>query len=345
MELVQRLVPAYKYNIKCPFAMQAEAITVHNTANDACASDEVAYLTRNDLEVSFHIAVDDVEAIQAIPFNRNAWHAGDGKYGKGNRKTIAIEICYSKSGGVRFDKAEINAAKLIAQLLKERGWGIDKVTKHQDYSGKYCPHRTLDKGWTRFLNMVCAELDILNGHYDVPETSTGVEHYSGYVEITYAGADGVSIHNVPSWDSSTVSGVVHKGEVFTVVGRVKVNGVYMYKIKSGNYITSAKEYVAYKKTLNGSAESTPVAPTNPVAAEAAKFGYKVGTKDTVTRGFFLSEAATIYGRASYGVKIPQSVKNKPTYYTCGGTCYDRGEWWVLAKEIMSWVKVSETIVK
>lgn len=28
------------------------------------------------------------------------------------------------------------------------------MTKHQDYNGKYCPHRTLDMGWQRFLNMV-----------------------------------------------------------------------------------------------------------------------------------------------------------------------------------------------
>ena len=28
------------------------------------------------------------------------------------------------------------------------------MKKHQDFDGKYCPHRTLDKGWQRFLNMV-----------------------------------------------------------------------------------------------------------------------------------------------------------------------------------------------
>ena len=60
--------------------------------------------------------------------------------------------------GYRFS-IERNAAELIAQLLKERGWGIDKVTKHQDYSGKYCPHRTLDMGWQRFLDMVQGYLD------------------------------------------------------------------------------------------------------------------------------------------------------------------------------------------
>lgn len=133
-------------------------ICIHNTANDASAANEISYMTSNNNEVSFHIAVDDKEAIQGIPFNRNAWHAGDGGNGTGNRKYIAIEICYSKSGGTRFTNAEKNAAKLTAQLLKKYGWDINHVKKHQDFSGKYCPHRTLDLGWQRFLNMISKEL-------------------------------------------------------------------------------------------------------------------------------------------------------------------------------------------
>ena len=153
VSLRQNLVSKGKYNIKCPYSMKAESITVHNTANDASAANEVKYMIGNNNKVSFHIAIDDKEAVQGIPFDRNAWHAGDGN-GKGNRSSIGVEICYSKSGGERFAKAERNAAELIASMLKERGWGIDKVKKHQDWSGKYCPHRTLDLGWQRFLNMV-----------------------------------------------------------------------------------------------------------------------------------------------------------------------------------------------
>ena len=158
MEIRQMIVDKSKYNIKCPYSMTPKFIIVHNTENDASANNEISYMSNNNDEVSFHIAVDDKEAVQGIPFNRNSWNAGDGGKGKGNRYGIAIEICYSKSGGERFIKAEQNAAKLIAQLLKERGWGIDKVTKHQDYSGKYCPRRTLDMGWERFLNTIRAEL-------------------------------------------------------------------------------------------------------------------------------------------------------------------------------------------
>ena len=163
MKIIQKLVPQSKYNVKCPYSMNAEFIVVHNTYNDAPAKNEVAYMIRNDNQVSFHYAIDDKEIVQGIPENRNAFHAGDGRNGKGNRKGLSIEICYSKSGGQRFINAEKLAAKFIASKLKEKKWGIDKVKKHQDFSGKYCPHRTLDMGWQRFLNMVQAELNALKG--------------------------------------------------------------------------------------------------------------------------------------------------------------------------------------
>ena len=154
----QNLVTSENYWIKCPHSMTAEFIVVHNTANDATAQNEVAYMIGNKNQVSFHYAVDDQEVVQAIPITRNTWHAGDGN-GEGNRKGISIEICYSKSGGVRFDQAEKNAAHFIATLLRERQWGIEKVKKHQDFSNKYCPHRTLDKGWNGFLQMIKSYLD------------------------------------------------------------------------------------------------------------------------------------------------------------------------------------------
>lgn len=154
----QDLVSSSKYSIKCPYSMTPSYITVHNTANDASAANEVAYMKRNNNKVSFHIAFDDKEGVQGIPFNRNAWHAGDGG-GNGNRKSIGVEICYSKSGGSRFDAAERNAAEWIASELKRRGWGLDRVKRHYDWSGKNCPHRTMANGWQRFLNMVAGYMD------------------------------------------------------------------------------------------------------------------------------------------------------------------------------------------
>ena len=161
----QNLVASENYGIKCPYSMTAEFIVVHNTANDATAENEVAYMIGNKNQVSFHYAVDDQEVVQGIPITRNTWHAGDGN-GEGNRKGISIEICYSKSGGARFDQAEKNAAHFIATLLRERQWGIEKVKKHQDFRNKYCPHRTLDKGWNGFIQMIKSYLN------DIPVTSS-----------------------------------------------------------------------------------------------------------------------------------------------------------------------------
>ena len=154
MEVKQILVDQSKWNIKCPYSMKPEYITVHNTANDASAENEIKYMISNDNQVSFHYAVDDKEVVQGILTSRNTWHAGDGANGTGNRKSIAVEICYSKSGGDRFVKAEKKAAELIAELLHSWDLGLDRVKKHQDWNGKYCPHRTLDMGWDRFLKMV-----------------------------------------------------------------------------------------------------------------------------------------------------------------------------------------------
>ena len=156
----QNLVSEDKYSIKCPYEMTPEFIVVHNTANDATAENEIKYMISNNNQVSYHYAVDDKEIVQGVPTNRNTWNAGDGGNGQGNRKGIAIEICYSKSGGDRFIQAEKNTAEFIASILKEKGWKIDKVKKHQDFSNKYCPHRTLELGWDRFLNMIKAHLEV-----------------------------------------------------------------------------------------------------------------------------------------------------------------------------------------
>jgi len=142
--------------------MTPQYITVHNTANDASAANEIKYMITNDNQVSYHVAVDDVEVIQGILFNRNAWHCGDGggstdpnALKKGNRLSIGIEICYSKSGGVRYGVAEENAVQYVAKLLKQFGWGIERVKKHRDWNGKYCPHRILSEDrWESFLKRI-----------------------------------------------------------------------------------------------------------------------------------------------------------------------------------------------
>ncbi len=252
MKITKNIVSDSKYSIKCPFPMDAEFIVVHNTANDASAANEVKYMINNNNQVSYHFAIDDIEVIQALPLNRNAWHAGDGATGNGNRKGLSIEICYSKSGGDRFTKAELNASKFIAQLLHECDWDISKVKKHQDFSKKYCPHRTLDNGWQRFVDMVKSELIALDAPpagelYRVRKSWNDAGNQKGaYSDLNNAilecdkhkdyevyNSEGVAVYpqkqfmvkiktdflNVRKSASlnSTVATTVKKGEVYTII--------------------------------------------------------------------------------------------------------------------------------
>jgi len=142
--------------------MTPQYITIHNTANDATALNEIAYMTRNTTATSYHVAIDDKHAVQAIPFSRNAWHAGDAQ-GGGNRKSIGIEICYSLSGGSKYYAAEENAVEYTAHVLKQYGWGIDRIKWHRDWSGKQCPHRLINEGrLDSFKERVKAKLGELN---------------------------------------------------------------------------------------------------------------------------------------------------------------------------------------
>ena len=213
MDIKQNLVNENKYSIKCPYDMDAEFVVVHNTANDAPAENEINYMINNDNKVSFHYAVDDKEVVQGIPENRNAWHAGDGSNGEGNRKGIAVEICYSKSGGDKFIQAEKNTAEFISIILKARGWGIDKVKKHVDFSNKNCPHRTLELGWDRFLNMIKSHLE-------------SVDQSTSYtVKITTA------VLNVRQGPGTNylITTKVREGEIYTIVEENNGWG----KLKSG----------------------------------------------------------------------------------------------------------------
>lgn len=190
MQITKMLVPQSKYDIKCPYEMEPEFIVVHNSYNDASAMAEVSYMIGNNNKTSFHCAIDNVQIVQGIPFDRNSWNAGDGRNGKGNRKGISIEICYSKSGGERFDDAEKLAAEYIAYLLKQYNWGIDRVKKHQDFANKYCPHRTLDLGWERFLNKIKENLRIQD------EPTKEVEDEGGDLEMARIYQNGSTPENV-----------------------------------------------------------------------------------------------------------------------------------------------------
>ena len=226
MQITNVTCPISKYSIKCPYEMIPEFIVIHNTANNASAMAEISYMLGNNNKTSFHVAVDNERVVTGLPFNRNSWNAGDGRNGAGNRKGISIEICYSKSGGQRFDEAENLCASYVAMLLKRYGWGIDKVKKHQDFMNKYCPHRTLDYGWERFLNKIREHLEIQTKPVEEikDEGSGGDEPVRRYV-------NGSTPENCYSnWQCTNKIGSLNPRESCDCFGEFKGRAMIRYKV-------------------------------------------------------------------------------------------------------------------
>lgn len=128
-------------------AMKPLYITVHSTGNQhSTAKNERAWLNNpsNTSVIGYHYVVDDTEAIEVIPPNEVAWHAGDGR-GQGNMTSIGIEICESGNRQKTLD----NAVKLVQYLMKEHN--IAKVVRHYDWSKKNCPRILNSDGkWTKW---------------------------------------------------------------------------------------------------------------------------------------------------------------------------------------------------
>lgn len=137
-------------------------ITIHNTANTNKGAGAVShgkYLSGAGAKqaVSYHYAVDDSCIVRIIPDTENAWHAGDGAKGTGNRQSIAIEICENPESDLR--RATDNAAELTARLMRSWKIPLAHVVQHNYWSGKDCPNR-IRRGepysWETFLAKVQA---------------------------------------------------------------------------------------------------------------------------------------------------------------------------------------------
>lgn len=189
--------------------MNPTTITIHNTANPtSTARNERAWLTNptNNRTASYHIVVDEREAIECLPLDEVAWHAGDGRTaGGGNMASIGIEICESGNYAMNVE----NAAELVAKMLLERGWGVDRLRRHWDWSKKICPRKMYDNGswngWDGFKRQVQQKMNQLKG-------ANQVKKVEGQATITYKGKQlqGIivdSVSYVPVRDMAQLMGL------------------------------------------------------------------------------------------------------------------------------------------
>lgn len=159
-------------------AMAPEYLTIHSTGNPtSTATGERNWLTNstNNRTASYHIVVDDKDAIECLPFDEMAWHAGDGANGPGNTKSVGLEICES---GNRKKTLE-NAIILSAKVLSDKGWDETRLRKHYDWPNrrgkrKECPRLFMSQQyrkeskqtWEWFLNEVKIQLQLVGLYYE-----------------------------------------------------------------------------------------------------------------------------------------------------------------------------------
>lgn len=187
--LTNHWLPASQYPLKSPYAMTPAGIVVHNTAGTASAREEAAAMIASAAATSFHVVIDEAEAVECIPFARNAWHAGDGAAGYANRRLIGVEIARSMdTASDRFDQAEANAALYIAHVCRQYGWTSAQLHQHNWYSSTACPHRTKTH-WQTFLAQVDECIAELEGG-DVAGAGGGAGSTAGASNGGTSAADG-----------------------------------------------------------------------------------------------------------------------------------------------------------
>jgi len=138
--------------------MTPTTITIHNTDNTSPGAGAKAHsrfvrntgyymLNGKKHPVSWHFSVDDSYAIQHLPLDEVAFHAGT----TANGSSLAIEICMNPDS----DEARANskAAALAAHLLRRYGLGIGALRRHNDWNpAKQCPRRLMAPSkWSAFV--------------------------------------------------------------------------------------------------------------------------------------------------------------------------------------------------
>lgn len=104
---------------------------------------------------STHYFVDGEQVLAVVPESRAAWHVGGPDETKRlpvcNGNAVGVDLCENK---VVFnaqhrsvndrdwyftDETEATAAELVAQIMRRYGIPLERVVRHYDVTGKWCP--------------------------------------------------------------------------------------------------------------------------------------------------------------------------------------------------------------
>ena len=143
------------------------SITLHSTGNNAPAINERNNLARanNSRYASFHIAVDDKEAIECIPLNEISYHCGNKT---GNWNSIAIEMCeYGNS-----EKVFRNTIQVVLKILSDFNLEVKDIVRHFGWKQrtswrKPCPRIWQMNNWAKWAEFKSTLAVLIEGGKDM----------------------------------------------------------------------------------------------------------------------------------------------------------------------------------
>ena len=134
-----------------------------------------------DMSVHYYCGSDGI--YQAAEHTCKCWHVGRTYVSKPNNpdctnnNSIGIEICVNSDGD--YAAARNNAIELVKYLLQMTGIPAERVIRHYDAKGKYCPRKMMDNPalWEDFKNQI-------RGASEVTPPAVDTSWYSGSVVKT-----------------------------------------------------------------------------------------------------------------------------------------------------------------
>lgn len=184
-------------------------------------------------------------------------------YHVGNANSYCVGICmtgdFSKNKPTAKQWASVY--KVIEQLRSylPNAKAVSSIIGHQEcpgYAWKPCPSLDMDsmrgqvnaKTYKAVANKFNNDqvVKVVGGGAvaSTPAKATTTKEADKAGKITVLVND-LAYYGKADWNNKV--GRVNKGEVFTVVKELTVDGAKMYKLKSGNYITASTKYVKFSK--------------------------------------------------------------------------------------------------
>lgn len=212
MVTIRKELAPVKINVNCSgYGNGKKYLTIHQTGNTSRGANAAMHARlqfNNPRDASWHYQVDNEEAVQSFEHGVRCWHASDGS-GDGNMNSIAIEGCINSDGD--YVKSVQNMAELAAKILKDEGIPIGNMKQHYDWARdkKNCPAqiRAGKDGinWAKFVQMVQAELDKLNGK-EGSKTATAVKKEKPKEkEIRLQNFRQANVYEKPSFSSKVIN--------------------------------------------------------------------------------------------------------------------------------------------